>query len=488
MTQKYSILAVDDEEFNLDVIEAAFIDYDDVEITFAKNGFEALDFLQNGRFDVILLDISMPQMNGLDVLKKIREDEEYAQLPVLIVTANSEKEQEALKLGASDFISKPYDIKILCTRTLNYAKLNYYMQQVKNQNIILEEQVKNRTKELEKALQLSKDTEFEISIRLGKASESRDPETGGHIKRMSHYSKLLANLYGLSDEECEIILYAAPLHDIGKIAIEDKILLKPGRFENDEFEIMKQHAKLGAMMLNGANRFPVLKAGHVIALEHHEKYDGSGYPNGKAGEDIHLYARIVAIADVFDALSSKRCYKDPMPLEKVLSIMEKDAGTHFDPKLIKIFLKNIDKFLEIKEIFKDENCQAIYQETKIKSQKTIKILFVDDNELNRMVIEEMLTLVFPNIEIDTFENANEVLKLDINKYDMVLSDIDMPYIDGYKLNNLLRNKYNYEKPILAVTALAISGDKEKILLHGFDGYISKPIDIEELEDTIKKYI
>ncbi|MEA2100303.1 MAG: response regulator [Campylobacterota bacterium] len=355
MLNNFSILAVDDEPFNLDLIEAAFFEYDNVEITNAVNGQKALDLLNVEKFDVVLLDISMPIVDGLEALVKIREQEHLKNLPVLMVTANTEKEHEALEKGATDFISKPYDIELLCARTINYAKMNHYYQKIENQKELLEQQVKERTKELEDSLKKAKQTEYEISIRLGLASEFRDLETGGHIKRMSHYSKLLASLYGLDEEECELVLYAAPLHDIGKVGIPDKILLKPGRFEGNEFSIMKQHAVLGAKMLEGADQFPVLKAGHIIALEHHEKWDGSGYPNGVKGSDIHLYARIVAVADVFDALSSKRCYKDPMPLEKVLTIMKNDARTHFDPDLITLFLDNIDKFLEIKDTYKDDD-------------------------------------------------------------------------------------------------------------------------------------
>jgi len=355
MLKKFQILAVDDEPFNLDLIEASFMEYDNVEITNASNGQEALDLLQAKSFDVVLLDISMPVMNGLEALSQIRANNSIKHIPVLMVTANPEKEHEALEKGASDFIAKPYDIEILCARTLNYARMNHYYKLIENQKDILQEQVKERTIELENTLALAKQTEYEISIRLGRASEFRDLETGGHIKRMSHYSKLLASLYGLDDAECELVLYAAPLHDIGKVGIPDSILLKPGRFEGNEFAIMKQHAALGAKMLEGAEQFPVLKAGHTIALEHHEKWDGSGYPNSLKGEDIHLYARIVAIADVFDALSSKRCYKDPMPQDKVLEIMRSDAGTHFDPELIELFFANLEQFLEIKEKYKDDD-------------------------------------------------------------------------------------------------------------------------------------
>ena len=355
MIENLSVLAVDDEPFNLDLIEAAFLDYDNIKITNAIDGQSALEHLDNTEFDVVLLDISMPNMDGLEVLEKIRKNPKLKQLPVLMVTANAERESEALGLGASDFIAKPYDIEVLCARTLNYAKLNAYYKQVENQKEILEKEVALRTKELQEALLLSKETEYEISTRLGRASEFRDLETGGHIKRMSHYSELLARLYGLDEEECKLILYAAPLHDIGKVGIPDKILLKPGRFEPEEFEVMKQHAAIGAKMLEGAERFPVIHAGQIIALQHHEKWDGSGYPNALQAEEIHLHARIITIADVFDALSSKRCYKEAMPLEKVLSIMKNDSGTHFDPNLVPLLLDNLEMFLEIQETYQDED-------------------------------------------------------------------------------------------------------------------------------------
>jgi len=487
MISNYSILAVDDEPFNLDLIEASFAD-DNVQITFAINGQNVLNLLEQKDYDVVLLDINMPIIDGMEILKSIRANKKFDLLPVLMVTANTEREHEALELGASDFISKPYDVEVLRARTLNYAKLHYLTKQVSNQNLALEEQVKIRTQELEHSLRLSKEAEFEISTRLGRASESRDPDTGGHIKRMSHYSRLLAELYGLSESECEIVLYASPLHDIGKIAIEDKVLLKPGKLEKNEFDIMKTHASIGAKMLEGADRFPVLKAGRIIALEHHEKYDGTGYPNSKAGDEIHIYARIVAIADVFDALSAKRCYKDAIAYDKVIEIMSDGAGTHFDTRLIKLFLDNIDKFLEIKERFKDE--YYLPTQTKEVTQETakIKILFVDDNDLNRLVVQEMLLLIFPELSIDTFECADDVLGLNLNEYSFILSDIDMPCIDGYELYDLLRKEYNYTKPIIAVTALAVAGDKEKMLAHGFDAYISKPIDLQELEDTLNQYI
>jgi len=349
----YTILAVDDEPINLELIKAAFEVYPHIYIHFASCAKQGLALLEYVRFDAVLLDISMPHMSGLDMLREIREVKKMTTLPVLMVTASPEKEQEALDLGATDFIRKPYSIDALRARTLNYVKLYRYTQIIENEKELLEQKVQERTQELQEALQLAKRSELEISIRLGMACESRDHETGWHIRRMSYYSQLLAKLCGLSEKAQEMILYAAPLHDIGKIAIPDYILLKPGKLDEDEYKLMQKHTEFGAELLAGAEDFPVIEMGRIIALEHHEKFDGTGYPRGLKGDEIHLFARIVAIADVFDALSSKRCYKEAMAIEEVFEVMKNEAGRHFDPELIKLLLSHKDQFLEIREIYRD---------------------------------------------------------------------------------------------------------------------------------------
>ena len=187
---------------------------------------------------------------------------------------------------------------------------------------------------------------------LGGAVESRSNETGNHVKRVAKISELLALKYGLSAEEAEIIKLASPLHDLGKIAIPDAVLNKPGKHTEEESIIMKSHAEIGYNMLKSSQR-RVLKAASVIALEHHEHWDGTGYPNGKVGEEIHIYGRITAIADVFDALLAKRCYKEPWPLEKVISLLQQEQGKHFEPKLVQLILENIDEILKIQRIHAD---------------------------------------------------------------------------------------------------------------------------------------
>jgi len=348
-----NILAVDDEPFNLDLIELAFMDNPNVKITNAINGQDALDKLPESNADVILLDLRMPVLNGLDTLKILKDDAQLSKIPVIIITANSEEKHKALALAADDFLAKPVDTQELKLRTYNQAQLRKNQLELENLNKNLDALVKEKTINLQKALEFAQETEYEISLRLGKASEYRDLETGMHIKRMSYYSALLGKLWGMEEEEEKLLLYSSPLHDIGKIGIPDAILLKPGKLTDSEFEMMKQHAPIGGLMLDDGDRFPIIKAGKTIATQHHEKYDGTGYPKGIKGDEIHIYAKIVAIADVFDALSSKRVYKDAFPLEKTLAIIEDGKGSHFDPKLVDLFFENIDAFLEIKERFPD---------------------------------------------------------------------------------------------------------------------------------------
>lgn len=350
------ILAVDDIDYNLELIKDIFHDEIDLIIITASNGKEVFEVLQDQNdigIDLILLDLSMPIMDGFEVLEKLEVDPILSLIPVIVVTANADEKIKALQLGASDFISKPYDIVELKLRATNYIHIGQYQRYLNKTNLYLEKKITERTLQLQQALALSKKTEYEISLRLGKASEYRDTETGMHIKRMSLYSEKLAQLLGLDEYECELIRYAAPLHDVGKVGIRDNILLKPGKLTEEEFEIMKTHTLIGGEILNHADEFPVIKMGQIIALQHHEKYDGNGYPYGLKGSEIHLYARIVAIADVFDALSSVRVYKKAFSIQESLTIMQRERDKQFDPKLFDLFIENICDFIAIKEKYQD---------------------------------------------------------------------------------------------------------------------------------------
>ncbi len=349
------VLAVDDEPFNLELIELAFLEFSNVVLIKAVNGKDAIEKLRDNEIDVILLDLKMPVMDGFETLDYLKNNPTFFAIPVIIITANDEEKYKALKMGANDFLAKPIDIEELKLRIFNQATFYRERKWIEQINANLDKIVEERTKQLTTALKLAKETEYEIAFRLGIASEYRDLETGMHIKRMSCYSAHLGRLYGLDENEVELLSHASLLHDIGKIGIPDAILLKPGKLNEKEFEIMKQHTTIGGLMLKDSDKYPIMHMGQIIAMQHHEKYDGSGYPNALVGEEIHLFARIVAIADVFDALSSKRPYKDPFPLEKTIAIMKDGHGKHFDPNLLDLFFNHLEEFLEIQRAYPDTN-------------------------------------------------------------------------------------------------------------------------------------
>jgi putative two-component system response regulator len=330
----------------------------DLEILEARNGREALDMLdQRPDIDVVLLDLEMPVMNGFETLERIKSSDRHRDIPVIIVTAEKSEVTRTLSMGANDFVAKPYNPEELKIRVMNHVRSKKLGDLTRDMNIVLEDEVVKKTAALQKALDFSRKAEFEISLRLGRAAEFRDMETGLHIRRISELSKSLARLAGLSEEQSETLRYAAPLHDVGKIGIPDRILLKPGKLDQPEFDLMKMHTVIGSKILSEADEFPVIMAGRIVALQHHEKWDGSGYPQGLSGTDIHIFGRIVMIADIFDALISERPYKKAFPLDKALDIMKEGKGRFFDPDLLETFLENLAVFLKIMDEFRDDEMQ-----------------------------------------------------------------------------------------------------------------------------------
>ncbi|MCD6142374.1 HD domain-containing protein, partial [Candidatus Bipolaricaulota bacterium] len=273
----------------------------------------------------------------------------------VMVTALHDVEDrvKALEAGADDFLTKPVDKTVLRARVQSLLKVKAYNDHMRNYQQELEAEVAKRTEELQQAFEKVKESSLETIYRLARAAEYKDEDTGTHIMRMSHYAATVARELGLPEDEAESILYAAPMHDVGKIGIPDRILLKPGKLDPDEWKVMKQHTLIGGKILSGSEA-GFIKLAEVIALTHHEKWDGSGYPNGLTGEDIPIAGRITAIADVFDALTSKRPYKEPFPLEKSFSIIREGRGTHFDPAVVDAFFAVTDEILAIKERFKGE--------------------------------------------------------------------------------------------------------------------------------------
>ncbi|MCF8167388.1 MAG: two-component system response regulator [Rhodoferax sp.] len=339
-TERPTILIVDDTPDNIDVLTQVLDPLYRTKI--AVNGERALRIAAgDSKPDLILLDIMMPGMSGYEVCQRLKRNSDTQGIPVIFVTAMNEVEDErkGLDLGAVDYITKPISPAIVLARVRTHLALY-------DQTRELERLVQLRTAELET-------TRAQIIQRLGRAAEFKDNETGNHVIRMSHFARLTAQALGMGDASVKLLFLAAPMHDVGKIGIPDNILLKPGKLDALEWEVMRQHPSMGAEIL-GQHTNPLLHAAREVALTHHEKWDGSGYPHGLRGEEIPLFGRIVAIADVFDALTSARPYKTAWTVEAALQNLEQGAGTHFDPDLLSPFKSALPDILAIKERYAEE--------------------------------------------------------------------------------------------------------------------------------------
>ncbi len=344
-SHRLSVVAVDDEPFNLELLKALSTKiYPDI-VTFSDPK-SALEYISSVPVDILLVDYMMPNMNGVELMKKAHEIN--PDILTIIITAIGDEDDraklQALNEGAIDFLKKPINAAEYRARMKNVSKL-------KMSQIIMDDFNNQLEKEVELATKALVRREKEALTVLSNAAEYKDPETASHVARVAHYSKLIAQKYGLDEDEQEVIFYASPLHDIGKVGISDAILLKPGKLDDKEMEIMKEHTNIGMSILDSSEN-PFLKAGAIISSTHHEKFDGSGYPNGLRGENIHIYGRITAIADVFDALTSKRSYKEPWLFERAIEYLQEQSGSHFDPFLCELFINNIDEIRSIYEEFK----------------------------------------------------------------------------------------------------------------------------------------
>src|SRR4030042_1092985 len=337
MKDKPVILVVDDQPQNIELLEAHLVPQG-YEIIKAANGEEALEKLSGNQTDLILLDVMMPGRDGFEVTRRIRQDANNRLLPIILVTALRETEDrvKGIEAGCDDFISKPVDKMDLLARVQSLLKVKDYNDLMSNYRKELESEVTRRTEELKHAFERIKAASLDTIYRLSIASEYKDENTGAHIKRMTRYSAAVAKCMGLDESAIETILYAAPMHDLGKIGIPDMILMKPAKLDSMEWEIMKQHTIIGAKILKGSDA-EFIKLGETIAQYHHEKWDGSGYPNSLKGIEIPIAGRIAAIADVFDALTSKRPYKEPFSVDKSLAIIREGRGSHFDPDVVDAF-------------------------------------------------------------------------------------------------------------------------------------------------------
>lgn len=341
------ILVVDDNETNLLLLENLLRQRGYSNVQSCMNPFEvALRHAQHP-FALILLDMQMPGLDGLGVMRQLRDQAKDPYLPVLVITAQTDGELrlKALSMGARDYVTKPFVVAELSQRIRNLLEVQLAYQDRTAEAAILEAKVSDRTRELEEA-------QLEILHRLARASEYRDNETGNHVERVSQSAKALALASGLNAITAHMILHASPLHDVGKIGIPDDILLRPGKLEGPDLQQMRSHVDIGASILRG-NHSPVVRMAHSIALAHHERWDGEGYPNGTAGDAIPLEARIVAICDVFDALTSARPYKAAWPIEKAVDYLRSQSGKHFDPALVSCFLDILPEIQRIRSRFVD---------------------------------------------------------------------------------------------------------------------------------------
>lgn len=338
------ILIVDDTPKNIQIL-GQILSANGYKVIIANNGVQALKVTEKVLPDLILLDVMMPEMDGYETCRQLKNSERTAKIPIIFLTARSETNDivKGFETGAVDYILKPFQTLELIARVKTHVE-----NKILKEN--LESVVEKRTRELKKALQAIEESHSELIFRLGRAAEFRDNETGFHLRRMSHYSVVLAEAAGMNNEFIGMLLIASVIHDLGKIGIPDSILLKPDKLTPDEFDTMKKHCSLGAELLSGSESLMVQMA-ERIALSHHEKWDGTGYPNNLKGKEIPIEARIVAIADVFDALTSERPYKDEWPIQDAVELLQKEKGFHFDPELVDLFIDRMPVIEDIKEKF-----------------------------------------------------------------------------------------------------------------------------------------
>jgi len=342
-----AVLIVDDEPANLMLLDRMLGGQGYNNLVLVQDPRKVLESYRRSRPALILLDVSMPHLDGFQVMEQLQSLNDPMLPPIVFLTAQHGKDYllRAFAAGARDFIAKPFDRDELVMRVRNLLEAQLAHRFLHEQKVVLEEMVRVRTAELHS-------TRLQVVQRLGKAAEYRDEETGNHILRMSHTCALLARAIGWDEAQCDLILNASPMHDIGKIGIPDAVLLKPGKFEPHEWEIMKTHSTIGGHLLDGDDS-TLMRMARDIALTHHEKWDGSGYPNCLAGEAIPMAGRIAALADVFDALTSARPYKKAWTVEAALELIRENSGRHFDPALVEVFLRELPGILEIRSTYSE---------------------------------------------------------------------------------------------------------------------------------------
>jgi putative two-component system response regulator len=337
------LLIVDDQEANVMLLKQILQREGYQNISSTMRPHEVFALHQYHAYDLIVLDLQMPGMDGFAVMEELKQIEKDDYLPVLVITAQPDQKIRALHAGAEDFLTKPFEMAEVLARVHNLLKIRLLNKELHSYNDVLEKRVRERTADLKEGYQ-------ETIFTMTRAAEHKDEDTGAHVQRISYYSRVLSQALGMDEEFIENIFFASPMHDIGKIGVPDHVLLKPGGFVADEWKIMQEHAAMGEKIL-GNSKSPYLKMGAEIALNHHERWDGSGYPNGKKGEEIPISARIMCICDIYDALRSKRPYKPAFDHQKTIEIIiygdSRTQPAHFDPLILAAFKLTHQTFCDI---------------------------------------------------------------------------------------------------------------------------------------------
>ncbi|UCG07964.1 MAG: response regulator, partial [Desulfobacterales bacterium] len=428
-TKAEKILLVDDNATNLKILHDT-LDNLGYHLLVAKNGEGALAIARKTTLSLILLDIMMPEMDGYEVCERLKAEEKTRDIPVIFITALSDDADEAkgLALGAVDYITKPFNPDLVRARVRNHLELKRYRD-------YLEQLVEERTREIALTQAITIES-------LATLAEYRDPETGGHIKRTQNYVKALAMHLKqhprfrdeLADENIELLYRSAPLHDVGKVGVPDLILLKTGKLTEEEFEEMKKHTNYGHDALHiteqklGQNSF--LRCAKEIAFTHQEKWDGSGYPRGLKADEIPISGRLMALADVYDAMISKRIYKPPLPHEEAVRIITEGSGKHFDPDIVDAFLALEHTFRNIALTFSDfDEEREMLSTPAAKQTETAKgmqtILLVEDDPISLEMMQSQLTYL--GYQVDSARDGKQALTMYRKKtYDVILTDLEMP--------------------------------------------------------------
>lgn len=352
------VYVVDDVPTNIELVEAVFKSDPKIDIKKAYNGKELLNLIETeGIPDLLILDLMMPIMDGFEVLRQIKSLREKNYFPIIVLSALTDKHSviQALSLGSDDYITKPFFVEELKARVSNMLKL-------KERDEFLSATLDVMESNLFEKLKMLEQSQLEVIIRLGKAAEFRDDETGKHIERIADYVQILSEALGIHKDLATMMRYAAPMHDVGKIGIPDSILLKPGKLTEEEFKIIQLHTVIGGKILGGTT-LPILELATEIALSHHERWDGSGYPLKLSKTNIPQSGRIVAIADVFDALTSHRVYKTAWSIEKAVDFIKEQREKMFDPAVVDVFMQNLERIVDIKlNKSDDKNVKPIIQQ------------------------------------------------------------------------------------------------------------------------------